>query len=115
METRYDYDTDSHTNKVKAGKNFTHIFFSCGLPLAIVFFPELVKLHDAGNNVAMFLLAVGLWAVGTAVFMLLIAKPIRKKVYGVRSQDFRLQTIILLSVAAAVGIVYARYKFGIFV
>ncbi len=115
MADKFDYDVDAYTNEQEARSSATSIFFSCGLPLATVFFPELVKLYMAGHNFLMFLLALGLYSVGAAVFLNLIAKPIRKKVYGVKRQDFRIESLILLFTAIAVLIVYARYKFGIFV
>jgi hypothetical protein len=44
MADKYDYSTDSTTNKHEIRRRATKIFFSCGLPLVIIFAPELIEL-----------------------------------------------------------------------
>ncbi len=110
MADKYDYDND-----LEKGDNASKIFLICGIPLLIIFFPELWKLHVAGHNFIMFLLGIGLYITGTIPFMRFIVRPVRKKVYGAKRQDFRLHTIILLLDALAFLILYIRVKYGIFV
>ena len=112
MADKYDYSTDSYTNEQKTRDNATSIFFSCGLPLVIIFAPELIELHFAGHNVAMFFIGLGLYILWAAVFLIFIARPIRKNVYGVTRQDFRIEGLILLFVLIAALTAYARYKLG---
>lgn len=112
MADKYDYSTDSTTNKHEIRRRATKIFFSCGLPLVIIFAPELIELYFAGHNVAMFFIGLGLYILWAAVFLIFIARPIRKNVYGVKSQDFRIEGLILLFVLIAALTAYARYKLG---
>ena len=112
MANKYNYSTDSTTNKHEIGSRATKILFSCGLPLAIIFAPELIELHFAGHNVAMFFIGLGLYILWTAVFLIFIDRPIRKKVYGVKRQNFRIEGLILLFVLIAALTAYARYKLG---
>ena len=112
MADKYDYSVDSYTNEQKRRDNTTSIFFSCGLPLVIIFAPELIELHFAGHNVAMFFIGLGLYTLWAAAFLIFIARPIRKKIYGVKRQDFRIQGLILLFVLIAALTAYARYKLG---
>ncbi|MBR1738853.1 MAG: hypothetical protein IJ737_01050 [Ruminococcus sp.] len=111
---KYDYSVDSYTNELENNRNASSIFFACGVPPLIVFFPELWRLHSAGHNFLMFLLGLVIYAAGIVPFMRFVEKPIRKKVYGPVRQDFRLYSIILLMDIAAGAILFIRYRFGIF-
>ena len=89
MADKYDYSVDSYTNEQEVRSNATSIFFSCGLPLVIIFAPELIELHFAGHNVAMFFIGLGLYILWAAAFLIFIARPIRKK--GLRCKKTGLQ------------------------
>ena len=109
--SQYDYGSDHR----KRRHNASIIFTSSGLPLVTAFFPELFELHEAGHNVAALLVGLVLYVLWAAVFLAFIARPIRKKVYGVRKQDFRIEGLILLFALIAALTAYARYKLGWYV
>ena len=80
----------------------------------ILLFPELWKLHSAGNDMIMFLIGLGLYIAGTVCFVCFVMKPIRNKCSDVEKQDFRIMSAILLIDLVAVLLLVARVKLGIF-
>ena len=110
---RYEYSTDSTTNHHKHSHRLTKNFISSGLPGVVLFFPEVWKLHLAGHNVLMCLLGVVLFAACAIPFELLVARRLRKKIYGVKRQDFWISLIVMLMVAAAFFLLYLRRVLGL--
>jgi hypothetical protein len=82
MADKYDYSTDSTTNKHEIRRRATKIFFSCGLPLVIIFAPELIELYFAGHNVAMFLSDWGCIYFGQLFFLFLSPDQYEKMSMG---------------------------------